>query len=217
MAFSSQAVPVGLVFFGSMVLGFLRRRVGNQKASKRYPALAAQLGLTHRPSRYQKGVGTLTGEYQGFAVVVDPDEQRRIRVKFKGRPRVDLRNYEVPTPPPQGMGTLFSRDKHFDAFFKTRHVGSEERARLEVLERPSELLAPFRHLRELKQLSVTDSGVSAVFDFGNPPHIPADVVEAVLPALVDLARLIEDPDEPPAQNEEDVPFEGSDVVADELQ
>jgi hypothetical protein len=194
VAFSSQAIPVGLVFFGSMVLGFLRRRAGNKHATKQYPALAARLGLTHRPSRYQKGVGTLSGDYQGFTVVVDPDEQRRIRVKFQGHPRIDLRSYDIPTPPPQGMGTLFSRDKNFDAFFKTRYVGSEERERLEDLERPSDLLTPLRQLRELKQLSVTDSGVSAVFDFGNPPHIPADVVEAILPALVKLARLVEDPD-----------------------
>jgi hypothetical protein len=176
-----------------MVFAFLRRRAGNQQATKQYPALATRLGLTHRPSRYEKGVGTLSGEFRGFDVVVDPDEQRRIVVKFRGQPRIDLRSYDIPTPPPQGMGTLFSRDKQFDAFFKTRHVGSDEQARLEELPRPSELLAPFRHVRELKQLSMTASGVSAVFDFGNPPHIPADVVEGLLPAMVELARLIEEP------------------------
>jgi hypothetical protein len=211
-----QAVPVGLVFFGGMVLAFMRRRVGNQNATKQYPALAARLGLAHRPSRYQTGVGTLSGQYQGFAVVVDPDDQRRIRVKFRGQPRVDLRNYELPTPPPQDMGTLFSRDKHFDAFFKTRYVGSEERARLEDLERPSEMLAPFRQLRELKQLAITESGVSAVFDFGNPPHIPASVVEALLPPLVQLARLVEDPEEAAAgADREEAPVEGAAEASEE--
>ncbi len=187
----SQAIPMGLVFFGGMVLTLLRRKAGHQKAAKQYPELAAELGLTLRPSPYKKGIGTLSGEYRGFGVVVDPDDQRRMRVRFRGNPRVNLRSYDVAKPPSPGMSTLFSDDKAFDAFFKTRHVGDAERAVLEDALRPSELLVPFRAVRELKELSVTEGGVSAVFDYGNPAYIPVNVVRELLPALVALARLIE--------------------------
>lgn len=193
--FGDGALPMGLLFFAGLVFGLVRRKTGHRLARKQYPELATRLGLTYRPSPYQSGVGTLSGEYRGFSVIVDPDEQRRIRLRFEGSPKVDLRNYEKEGRPPHDMRMVFSRDKKFDAFFKTRWAGEAERARLEALERPGELLAPFRLVRELKELNVTAVGVSCVFDYGSPPFIPRDVIEHLLPAMVELARVFERPEE----------------------
>lgn len=189
--FGDGALPMGLIFFAGLVFSLLRRKTGHHLARKQYPELAARLGLAYKPSSYRSGVGTLSGTYRGFAVVVDPDEQRRIRVRFEGSPKVDLRNYEKEGRPPHDMRTVFSRDKKFDAFFKTRWAGEAERTLLEALDHPAALLAPFRLVRELKELNVTAVGVSCVFDYGNPPFIPRDVVELLLPAMVELARLFE--------------------------
>lgn len=187
------ALPMGMVFFAGLVFSFLRRKTGHRAAAKRYPALAERLGLTYRASAYRSGIGTLSGSYQGFMVIVDPDEQRRIRVRFETAPAVDLRTYERDSGPPKVMRTVFTRDKKFDGFFKTRWAADRERTILEGLERPAALVTPFRGLRELKELSITTVGVSAVFDFGNPPYIPVAIVEELLPALVNLARVFEDP------------------------
>ena len=85
----------------------------------------------------------------------------------------------------------------FDSFFKTRMVSEEIAERLSQAERPNELLKPFRgpYYRELKQLNVTPNGVSCILNFGNPPHIPVPAIEVLLPAMIELARLIE-PHEP---------------------
>lgn len=192
--FSSQAVPVGLVFLGGMVLTLLRRKKGHRDAQKEYPELAAHLGLAHRPSQFQRGVGTLSGEVDGYSVTVDPDEQRRIRVRFRGAPALDFRSYEQSTRAPHGMGTVYSSDKSFDAFFKTRFAAEEDRERIEALERPSELIEPLRAVRELKELSITQAGITCVFDYGNPSYIPVDVVRALVPALVKLAQAFDAPE-----------------------
>lgn len=199
--FGDGALPLGMVFFAGLVFGVLRRKSGHRAAARGYPDLATRLGLTYKPSSYRSGVGSLVGTYQGFVVIVDPDEQRRIRVRFEGAPAVDLRTYERDSGPPKTMRTVFTRDKRFDGFFKTRWAAERERATLESLEEPGTLVAPFRRLRQLKELSVTSVGVSAVFDFGNPPYIPVAIIEELLPALVALAALFEEPPFEEAQGE----------------
>lgn len=190
---SDGALPLGMLFFASMVFGLVRRKAGHRLAAKHYPALARRLGLSHQPSRYRSGIGSLRGELAGFAVVVDPDDQRCIRLRFAGGPQVDLRSYARDTGPPHGMQTVFTRDKKFDGYFKTRWAGANERKILEGLDDPGALLAPLRATRELKELHVTSAGVTCVFDYGSPPYIPAQVVEDLLPALVRLARVFEPP------------------------
>jgi hypothetical protein len=186
-----------MLMFAGMFLALVLRRMRHREAAKEYPALADQLGLRFKPSPHRNGIGTLAGELDGYRVFVDPDEQRRISVRFAGEPPVELRNYEHFRRAPRGMRTYFSGDKRFDGFFKTRYVGDETRDRLAAVPRPSRKLEPFmgRYYRELKQLNITPNGVSCVFDFGNPPHIPPPAIELLLPAMLDLARLIEPHDD----------------------
>ncbi len=188
---SQGAMPFGFVMFAGMIFGFLRRKAGHRLAAARYPALAEKLGLTYKPSRYREGVGQIVGRYEGYSVVVDPDDQRRIRVVFQTEPQVDLRNYDNAASRSLGLEPYFSADKRFASFFKTSFVGEKAYEALEALKKPSELTEPLRAIHQLKQLNVTPSGVSAVFDFGNPPYIPAEVVEGVLPRLIRIARVFE--------------------------
>lgn len=178
-----------------MAFGLARRKAGHRRALRSYPELAKRLSLTYRPSRYRSGIGLLSGSYAGFAVVVDPDDQRCIRLRFAKSPRVDLRSYGQDRGPPHDMHTVFTGDKGFDRYFKTRWAGSRERRLLEELDRPGDLVEPFRRLREVKELRVTSSGVTCVFDYGNPPYIPAERIEELLPAMVHIARIFEPADE----------------------
>jgi hypothetical protein len=187
------ALPLGMIFFASLVWGVLRRKSGNRRAAKLYPELGRRLGLRYRPSPYRNGVGSLVGHYQGFAVVIDPDDQRRIRLRFETGPAVDLRSYLRDSGPAHGMRTVFTRDKKFDGFFKTRWAADAERKMLESLEAPGHYIQPFHMIRELKELNVTNVGISCVFDYGSPPYIPVEVVEHILPAMAALARLFEAP------------------------
>jgi hypothetical protein len=59
--------------------------------------------------------------------------------------------------------------------------------------KPSRPLDPFRgpYYLELKHLRIASNGASSMFDFGTPPHVPADAVEFLLPAMVELPRVIE--------------------------
>jgi hypothetical protein len=50
--------------------------------------------------------------------------------------------------------------------------------------------------RNLRSLSVTESGITCVLDFGNPPYIPADALRVLLPALSALADFVEDVSQP---------------------
>lgn len=191
MDWSQGALPFGMVFFGIMVLGFLRRKAGHIVARKEYPALAERLGLTYKPSRYRSGVGSLVGHYRGFSVHVDPDDQRRIFLRFRDKPPIELYSYAHNKRPPPGLSSFRPANKKLASVFKTAH-GNEHTVR--ALDEASALepeLSALRRSRELKTLSVTPSGIAAVFDYGNPPFIPAATVEHVLPTLVSLARQFE--------------------------
>jgi hypothetical protein len=182
-----------MLMFVGMFLALARRRARFRAAARNFPALGEKLGLEFKPAPNPRSIGTLSGDYRGYRVFVDPDEQRRIMVRFEQEPGVDLRNYEHTRRPPRDTHVFYSGDKRFDSFFKTRVASDMVADRLSAVERPSRLLDPFlgAYYRELKQLNVTPNGVSCVFDFGNPPHIPATAVELLLPAMIELARLVE--------------------------
>lgn len=187
------ALPIGLLMFVGMFVAVLLRRFRFKHAAASFPALGAKLGLSFREPTSSRAIGSLQGNYQGFQVFVDPDDQRRITVRFSSELHIDLRNYEHGNRPTKGMRTFFSGDKRFDAFFKTRYVDTETDERLSRAENLTELIRPFQgaYYRQLKQLNVTPNGVSCILDFGNPPHIPPAAIEYLLPAMVALARAIE--------------------------
>lgn len=189
MDFSDGALPMGMVFFGLMVGGALRRKAGHVAARAQYPRLAQQLGLTYIPSSYKSGVGKLEGVVDGYRVSVDPDDQRRIYVRMNHQPLVALHSYEHNRRPPQGAEHFRPASSVLAARFKTSHASAEVARRLNAAEGLGEMLKPLQFLRALKSLSVTESGVTAIFDYGNPPFIPADVVATWVPRLVFLARV----------------------------
>lgn len=184
---------MGMLFFGIMVLGVVRRKAGNVLARGMYPGAAQRLGLTYVPSPYKVGVGRMEGEFQGYRVIVDPDDQRRIFLKFADSPAVTLHSYAHNKRPSKGQLSFRPASRILSAQFRTSHASPEMIDKLNQAESLEEILKPLKFLRPLKTLSVTASGVTAVFDYGSPPFIPSSVVEDVLPRLVALARIFENP------------------------
>ena len=178
--------------FAGMALGIFLRRARQRAARRQYPALAQRLGLALRPASHPKGIGKLTGTYEGYRVLVDPDQTRRITVQFDAAPKIDLRSYEDLRRRPRGLAPYASGHKRFDAFFKTRYASRRVAKRLARAGDLSELIAPLRgpFSREIRQVMVTSEGVTCVLDFGNPPNLPPEVVETLLPALIELAWVI---------------------------
>lgn len=185
------AAGVGIVFFGIMVVGALRRKAGNVVARAQYPKLASKLGLNYSPSPYKKGVGKLSGQVDGYSVVVDPDDQRRIYLRFLNSPAVELHSFVHNKRAASGLRSFRPSSAVLAGLFKTSHASAEIIERLNHSDEVIESLRPLKFLRPLKTLSVTSSGIAAVFDFGNPPYIPAEVVDDLLPRLCCLARTIE--------------------------
>lgn len=191
---SDGALPMGMLFFGIMVLGSLRRKAGNVVARSQYPSLAQKLGLAYKPSAFKQGVGKLEGRFEGFGISVDPDDQRRIFVRFATAPDVRLYSYPHNKRPVAGMMSFRPVNSSLAARFKTAQGSREMIDRFTAAEGDlAPVLRPLQFLRQLKTLTVTDSGVTAVFDYGNPPYIPAEVVDDMLPRLARLARVFEGP------------------------
>jgi hypothetical protein len=191
---SGGGIGMGILFFGITVLGAVRRKAGNVVARGLYPKLAQKLGLTYEPSSYKGGVGRLVGEYQGYRVTVDPDDQRRIYLRFESRPAVSLHSYAHNKRPASGQRTFRPTSKVLSSQFQTAQASDVIMARLNGDEALPALIKPLKFLRELKTLSVTENGVTAVFDYGSPPYIPASIVEDVLPRMAALARVVEVPE-----------------------
>ena len=185
------ALPLGLLMFVGTALAVATRRWGRQRAAKRFPELARELGLQLSPPRHAGAVGILTGTYAGRVVRVDPDDQRLLKVRFHGAPRVDLRSYEHTLPAPFDMVTIYSQDRSFDRFFPRRLAAEEIARRIAEHERPGRLVEAFSggHARQIQALTVTSEGVVCRFEY-----VPADAVRTLLPACVALAELVEPSD-----------------------
>ncbi|HEY6729373.1 MAG TPA: hypothetical protein VI197_35425 [Polyangiaceae bacterium] len=190
---NSGALPIGFLMFFGMAFAFVKRRATHKLASKAFPELAERLGLIYKPSPYRGGIGTLSGTFQGYRVFVDPDEQRKVSLHFEGAPGVLLRNYAQNQRPPAELNRLYSGDRSFDAFFKTRYADDGVAARIQEYEKWPALVAvlegEFR--RELAQFNVSESGITLVVNFGNPPHIPGGAVERLLEICVRCASIID--------------------------
>ncbi len=152
------------------------------------------MGLSYKPARYSRGIGGLSGTLDGYRVFVDPDEQRKISLHFREERGVLLCNYARNQRPPSDLHRLYSGDRRFDAYFKTRYASEPVGERIRAYKQWAGLLdlVELEFRRELQQFNVTESGITLVFDFGNPPHIPAGAVEKLLRALVRMARVLED-------------------------
>lgn len=192
-----SGLPIGILMFLGTAYAFLRRRLGRRRAAARFPVLAGALGLEHTPPRYAGNVGVLTGTFRGRGVRVDPDDQRLIKVRFRGAPRVDLRTYENSLRAPFDMVTVHTGDREFDRFFKTRFASEDVAAHIARAARPAALLGPFtgRYSRHVQSVTVTAEGVVCRLDFGIPPYIPEGALHELLPACVALAELLEPTDE----------------------
>jgi hypothetical protein len=187
------ALPIGILMFLGTMFAFLRRKIGRRRAAQRFPELARELGLEHTLPRYPGAVGTLTGVYADRIVRIDPDDQRLIKLRFKAAPRVDLRTYENAVRAPFDMVTVYSGDRAFDRFFKTRFASENIAAQIARASSPGRQLAAFtgRYSRHVQSLTVTSEGIVCRLDFGSPPYIPAGALHQLLPACAALANLIE--------------------------
>ena len=188
-----NGLPIGILMFLGTAWAVLRRRFGRRQAAQRFPDLAEKLGLAHSPPRYPGNVGVLSGTYQGRQLRVDPDDQRLIKLRFHGTPRVDLRTYDNSQRPPFDMVIVHSGDRIFDRFFKTRFASEDIATAIATAANVGEHLEPFmgRYARHVQSVTVTTEGVVCRLDFGSPPYIPEGALHDLLPACAWLADLLE--------------------------
>jgi hypothetical protein len=180
------------MFLGT-AYALLRRKLGRRRAAQRFPALATTFGLDFAPPRYAGNAGVLSGTYAGRTVRIDPDDQRSIKMRFHGAPRVDLRTYDNSLRPAFDMVTVHSGDREFDRFFKTRFASEALAARIATTEQLGRRLEPFkgRYARHVQSVIVNSEGVVCRLDFGTPPYIPEGALHELLPACAKLADVIE--------------------------
>lgn len=183
---------VGILMFLGTVVGHFRRRSGRATALAEYPTLAAELGLVYRAST-TGGIGSLRGMYRGYYVIIDPDEVCRIFLRFVTEPLVDIRSYQRHSRAPAGLNSFHTSDSTFDGYFRQRYAGEQIRERLREQKNLQTLMGPFRVARRVSAIAVSSNGVECVFDFGRPPYIPASAVRTFLPAVVEVAQVIEAP------------------------
>jgi len=184
-----SSLPFGLIMFGGTAFAILRRRWNRKRAAQDFPSLGRELGLEYTAPRYAGAVGTLAGKYSDRVVRIDPDDQRLLKVRFHGTPRVDLRSYEHTAATPFDMITIYSRDRDFDRFFRTRHATEAIAERIAGADRPGRHVEPFQggRARQIQSVTITSEGVVCRFDH----NISTASLRALLPACVALADLIE--------------------------
>jgi hypothetical protein len=191
--FFNGALPIGLLMFLGTLFAFVQRKLGRKQAAKRFPAFAREFGLDYTAPRYTGNIGVISGTYRNRTVRIDPDDQRLIKVRFTGAPRIDLRSYEHAMRAPVDMITVYSGDRTFDRFFKTRFASEDVAARIANESAPRRLVEAFmgRYARQVQALTVTSDGIVCRLDFGSPPYIPEGALQDLLPACTALADLIE--------------------------
>lgn len=176
-----------------MAASLLWRKHGHRSAARDLPDLATELALLFVPSRYTGAQGQIKGSFQGHEVRIDPEESRSITVRFSGAPPIALKSYESTGKAPFDWVALYSGDRVFDRFFKTRFAAAALARSLASSSAPSRYLEAFRgvYTRQVKAVTVSSDGVRCELDFGNPPYIPSSAIRVLLPACVALADFIE--------------------------
>ncbi len=184
------------LFFAMMVVvpyvAHRMRRSGAARAAKEYPALATRLGLSRRDPA-AGGIGALSGEMGDHRVFVDPDERPRIVVYTRSDPQILLRTFEHEKRVPPGMVAVRLGNVPL-GFWKDAYAAQAIAPALETrTDELARLVRPFaeRWPRTVSHLSITPERLECALDFGRPSHIPADVVETLLPAAVAVVRFLE--------------------------
>jgi hypothetical protein len=188
------ALPIGLLMFVFTAFTFLRRRRERQLATRDLPSLAAELGLTHVAPRYNGAQGQLRGTFQGRSVIVDPDDRRRLLVRFNVAPPVDLRRAPPESAPRRGWVLVHSKSRAFNSFFRTRVAAPELAEALAQHSAVEPLLAPFltgEFSRVINEFAIGQDGVSCRLDYGTPPYFPVAAIRELLPACCAWADTIE--------------------------
>jgi hypothetical protein len=183
----SSLLPFGFLMFGGALLGFTRRKAGRSLARREYPKLATRFGLAHeaRPGE----VGTLEGRLDGVRVRAESEGRARLVCFPPQRLSVDVRNYEHHKRTPSGFESFSFQNLADDRWAKNRFI-SEGVAPEPWIEATRRILSAIGADRDrLEAFTVDADKVECVFNFGSPPYLPARVVERVLPAMVELARL----------------------------
>lgn len=183
-----SSLPLGLIMFGGTAFAILRRKWSRKRTAQDFPSLGRELGLEYTAPRYAGAAGTLSGSYSARMVRIDPDDQRLLKVRFHGTPRVDLRSYEHTAAAPFDMVTIYSRDRDFDRFFRTRHATEAIAQRIADSEKPGRHVQAFTggHARQIQSVTVTSEGVVCRFDV-----MSTEALRELLPACVAIADLIE--------------------------
>jgi len=183
-----SSFPLGLIMFAGTAFAIVRRRWSRKRVAQDFPTLGREFGLEYTAPRYAGAVGTLAGSYSDRVVRIDPDDQRLLKVRFRGAPRVDLRSYEHTAAAPFDMVTIYSRDRDFDRFFRTRYATEAIAQRIAGTQKPGRHVESFQggRARQIQSVTVTSEGVVCRFDY-----MSAEALRDLLPACVALADLIE--------------------------
>jgi hypothetical protein len=186
----THALPFGLVMFAGSVLARLRRKRQRARAERNYPALAERLGLEFEAPRYAGWVGRLRGRFEGYEVLVEPDERPRVLIHLAGNVGLDVRSYDHWRRVPDGMTSFSFGTRRLDQRLPNRFC------ELELQDHDSKLLgAEIERVllmsEALRQFTLDAKRLECLFDFGTPAVIPVAEVERFLPALVQLARQVE--------------------------
>ncbi len=186
-----RTVPIGIVFFGGTMFALLRRKAGRGLARREYPSLASKLGLRLEEPRYPGWTGKLVGQSNGRQILVDPDESSRLSVTFARPLGVDLRSYERWKRCPPGFES-FTLGREWDSWLVNRFCTQGLADALYKNDALTTCLAELRAAAEhLSQLTIDGEKVEVVVDFGTPAHVPARVVEKLVPALIRAATILE--------------------------
>jgi hypothetical protein len=193
MPASSLPLLAGLFMFALTASGFLWRKYGRSRAGQDLAALATELGLAFVASRYKGSAGKLSGQYQGYQVRFDPEESRSLSVRLARTIPLELRSYETRPAPPRDWETLYSADREFDRYFKTRFAARGLARALAAQPMPSRYLEPFRGplAARIKSLVVSEDSVRCELELGHPPYISPAAIRELLPACVKLAGFVE--------------------------
>ncbi|HEX2730456.1 MAG TPA: hypothetical protein VHM70_02585 [Polyangiaceae bacterium] len=187
----TQALPFGLLMFAGSAIAARRRKLRQSRAGRNYPLLAGKLGLELEPARYPGWVGRLRGRFQGFDVLVEPDERPRIVVRFAAASLLDLRTYEHWKRVPEGYQVLSLGKRRLDQRFINRFGRTQlapDAANIDAL--TTALEAILDSTEGLRQLTIDADRIECLLDYGNPPVIPAPEVERLLPLLSALAERV---------------------------
>jgi hypothetical protein len=190
---------------------------GWKDAKNNYPRLAKEMNLAFNKAALNHHIGEIAGIFNGCQVIVKPDDNAAIEIRFQSTPDLFLSSIDPENMKPYpGMVRFDSENAAFNRYILTRFASPAIASALTEKSGELQFVDMFvkNWARPIQRFDISRNGIACRFKYGGQTYIPTTVLESILPEMCSFAQSFEallTPTDQPAPSQPDAGSAGTPV------